>query len=91
MNKNDLITLTAQQSGLSRKDTELAVSAALETLADALSSGDKVQISGFGIFEIRQRKARTGRNPHTKQPIHIPATQVPVFKPSKSLKDRIAK
>ena len=67
------------------------LSAALDTISAALEKGDKVQLSGFGIFEAKERQARVGRNPHTKEPIDIPATRVPVFKASKVLKDMLAK
>ena len=91
MNKNDLITAAAQHAGISKKDTELVVNAALEAVSAALAAGEKVQISGFGVFEIKQREARVGRNPHTGEPIPIPASRAPVFRPSKTLKDLFTK
>ena len=91
MNKTELIAAVAESAGLSKKDTERVVNAALDTITAALCKGDKVQISGFGTFEVKDREARVGRNPHTKEAIEIPATKVPSFKASKTLKDTVAK
>ena len=91
MNKTDLIAAVAAKTGMSKKDAERAVNATVETVSDALIKGEKVQVSGFGIFEVKQREARVGRNPRTKETIQIPATRLPVFKASKSLKDSVAK
>ena len=91
MNKTELIAAAAEHSGVSKKDAERVLSAALDTISAALEKGDKVQLSGFGIFEAKERQARVGRNPHTTEPIDIPATRVPVFKASKVLKDMLAK
>lgn len=91
MNKTELIAVAAEKAGLTKKDTERAFNAAIDAITAALAAGDKVQLSGFGIFEVRAREARVGRNPHTKQTIEIPATRVPAFKASKTLKDIIAK
>ena len=91
MNKTELIAAAAEKAGLTKKDTERALNAAIDAITAALAAGDKVQLSGFGIFEVRAREARVGRNPHTKQTIEIPATRVPAFKASKSLKDAVAK
>ena len=91
MNKTELIAVVAQNTGVSKKDTEAVVSAALEAIGQALAQGDKVQLSGFGTFETKQREARVGRNPHTLEAIQIPATRVAGFKPGKSLKDRVQK
>lgn len=91
MNKSELISTVAERSGVTKKDAEKLINATLDTITDALKDGDKVQLSGFGIFESKDREARVGRNPHTKQAIQIPATRVPVFKPSKALKDTVAK
>ena len=91
MNKAELINAAAEKAGLSKKDTEAAVNAAIDAISDCLSSGDKVQLVGFGAFEVKCRAARTGRNPQTKQAIQIPASKVPVFKPGKALKDAVAK
>ena len=91
MNKSELISLVAENSGLTRKDTERAINAALDAITASLVRGEKVQISGFGVFETKDRESRIGRNPHTKEAIDIPATRVPTFKASKALKDTVAK
>ena len=91
MNKTELISIASQNSGVAKKDTERVLNAALEAIVEAMVSGDKVQLSGFGTFESKQREARVGRNPRTKEAIEIPATRVPAFKPSQTLKDSIAK
>ena len=90
MNKTELINAVAEQAALSKKDSEAAVNAALEVITGALKDGDKVQLVGFGSFEVKKREARVGRNPRTKEAIDIPASKVPVFKPGKALKDVIA-
>jgi DNA-binding protein HU-beta len=91
MNKSELIALTAERSGMTKKDTERIINAALDAVSAAMADGDKVQLSGFGAFDVKTREARVGRNPHTKEAVNIPATKVPVFKPSKALRDLIAK
>jgi DNA-binding protein HU-beta len=91
MNKTDLIAAAAEQAGLSKKDTERVLNAAIDTIIASLAKGERVQISGFGIFEAKERQARVGRNPHTKETIEIPATRTPAFKASKALKDTVAK
>jgi len=91
MNKTELISVVAEKSGLSKKDSEKAVSAALEAVTAALVSGDKVQLVGFGTFETKERGERIGRNPKTKEEIRIPATRVVGFKVGKALKDAVAK
>ena len=91
MNKTELIAIASQAVGITKKDTERVLNAALDAITAALASGEKVQLSGFGTFEIKDREARVGRNPHTKESIEIPATTVPVFKASKVLKDTVAK
>ena len=91
MNKAELINAVSEKSGLSKRDSELAVSAAIDVITDCLSQGDKVQLVGFGAFEVRERAQRKGRNPKTKEEIDIPATKVPVFKPGKLLKDIVAR
>jgi len=91
MNKTDLISLTAENTGLTKKDTERVVNAMLDAITAAMAKGEKVQLSGFGAFDVKDREKRIGRNPHTKEPIDIPATRVPVFKPSKALRDIIGK
>ena len=91
MNKNELINAVAERANLTKKDSELAVSAMIEAITDALCEGDKVQLVGFGSFEVKKREARVGRNPKTKEAIEIPATKVPVFKAGKLLKDNVAR
>ena len=91
MNKVELIAQIAEKSGLSKKDAEKALAAVIDTITEAVSNGDKVQLVGFGSFEVKQREARVGRNPKTKEAIEIPASRAPVFKPSKALKDSLAK
>lgn len=91
MNKTELISAAAEKAGLSKKDTERVLNAAIDSVVASLVKGERVQISGFGIFEIKERAARVGRNPHTKESIEIPATRTPAFKASKALKDTVAK
>lgn len=91
MNKQELITYTAEKTGLSKKDTEATLNVALETIAAALADNEKVQLVGFGSFEMKDRAARVGRNPRTKEAIEIPASRAPVFKPSKALRDGLIK
>jgi DNA-binding protein HU-beta len=87
MNKTELIAAAAESTGLTKKDTERVINAAIDAITAALQEGNKVQLSGFGIFEVKNREARVGRNPRTKEAIEIPASRTPVFKPSKALKD----
>ncbi len=91
MNKSELIAAVAESAGLTKKDTERIVNAVIDTVTASLARGEKVQISGFGTFETKTREARVGRNLHTKEEITIPATRVPGFKASKTLKDTVAK
>ena len=91
MNKTELIAIAAENAGLTKKDTERVLNAALDAITLALVRGEKVQLSGFGTFETKDREARVGRNPHTKEAVEIPATRVPAFKASKALKDIVAK
>lgn len=91
MNKTELIAAVAENAGLTKKDSERVVNAAIDAITSALAGGEKVQISGFGSFEVKHRQARVGRNPHTKEPTQIPAADVPTFKASKALKDAVAK
>ena len=91
MNKTELIAAAAEASGIQKKDADRLLNAALDIMTAALAKGEKVQLSGFGTFEVKEREARIGRNPHTKEAIEIPATKVPVFKASKALKDNVAK
>ena len=91
MNKTELIAAVAEQTGITKKNAERIVNATVETIAKNLIAGEKVQLSGFGIFEVKNREPRMGRNPRTKEAVHIPATRTPTFKPSKALKDIVAK
>ena len=91
MNKTELIAEVAAKAGLSKKDAEKALNATIDTIADTLAKGDKVQLVGFGGFETKKREARMGRNPRTKETIQIPASCVPVFKAGKALKDKVSK
>lgn len=91
MNKSELVDAVASKSEFSKKDAEKAINAVIGAISDALESGEKVQLVGFGTFEVRSRNARTGLNPQTKKAISIPATKVPAFKAGKALKDVVAK
>ena len=91
MNKVELIAQIAEKSGLSKKDAEKALAATVDAITEAVSAGDKVQLVGFGSFEVKQREARVGRNPKTKEALEIPATRVPVFKAGRALKDAVSK
>ena len=91
MNKSELITAAAARADLPRKDAELLLNAALDIITAALSQEEAVQLSGFGTFEMKDRAARVGRNPHTGEAVPIPAAKVPVFNPSKIMKDKILK
>ena len=89
MNKTELIAAMAEKSELSKKDTEKALTAFTNIVTDTLLDGDKVAITGFGIFEVAERAARTGRNPKTGEPIQINASKSPKFKAGKALKDAV--
>ena len=91
MNKTELIAEVAKKCGLSKKDAEKAVNTTLEVITAALADGEKIALAGFGTFETRERAARTGRDPRTKQPIEIAAATVPAFKANKALKDAVNK
>ena len=91
MNKVELVAAVAEKAGLSKKDAEKAVAAVLDTVVAAVAEEGKVQLVGFGTFEVRTRAARTGRNPQTKETITIPASKAPVFKAGKAFKDAVAK
>ena len=91
MNKAELINAVAAATEFSKKDTEAVISATLDAITAALQEGEKVQLVGFGSFEVKKRAARLGRNPKTKESIEIPASVVPVFKAGKALKDSVAK
>ncbi len=87
MNKHELVSAIAQSAELSKKDAEKALAAAINAISKALAEGDKVQVVGFGTFEVRERAARQGKNPRTGEVINIAATKVPAFKAGKALKD----
>ncbi len=89
MNKTDLINAVAERSELSKKDAAKAVDAVFDSVMDSLARGEKVQIIGFGNFEVRERSARKGRNPQTGEEIEIPASKVPAFKAGKALKEAV--
>ena len=91
MNKAELVAAIAAKTGDSKKATEALVNAFTGVVAEALAGGDKVQLVGFGSFEVRKRAARKGRNPQTKEEIKIPASKAPVFKAGKALKDLVNK
>ena len=91
MNKAELINAVAEKADLSKKDSEAAINAAIDVIAAALADGDKVQLVGFGAFEVKARAERVGRNPKTREEISIPASKVPVFKAGKALKDSVNK
>ena len=89
MNKSELVSAVAEKTGLSKKDTEKALGAAFDTITASLVAGEKVQLTGFGVFDVKERAARIGRNPRTKETIEIAASRAPVFKAGKMLKDAI--
>ena len=90
MNKTELIAAVAEKTDLSKKDADAAVSAVLDAITDALKAGDKIQLVGFGTFEVRNRAAKQGRNPRTGETMTVPASKVPAFKAGKALKDAVA-
>lgn len=90
MNKTELVAEVSQRANLNKKEAEDAVVAILDAITDALVEGDKVQLVGFGSFEVKQRAERMGRNPRTKEEILIPASKIPSFKAGKALKDTVA-
>jgi DNA-binding protein HU-beta len=89
LNKTDLISEVAGTSGMTKKDAEKVINAFFATVEGALKFGDKIQLIGFGTFEVRERQARKGRNPQTGAEIDIPAAKVPAFKPGKAFKDAL--
>ena len=91
MNKTELVAVVAEKTGMTKKDAERVINATVETITENLVKGEKVAMSGFGIFEVKAREARVGRNPRTKETIQIPATRLPAFKAAKALKDAVAK
>ena len=90
MNKTELVAAMAEKAELSKKDAESALKAFVDVVTDELKKGEKVQLVGFGSFEVKSRAARTGRSPRTKEVVEIPASKVPVFKAGKALKDAVA-
>jgi DNA-binding protein HU-beta len=91
MNKAELVNAAAAAADVSKKDTEAVITAAFEAITKSLQEHEKVQLIGFGSFEVKSRAARMGRNPKTKEAIEIPASVVPVFKAGKALKDAVSK
>ncbi|HHY53453.1 MAG TPA: HU family DNA-binding protein [Clostridiales bacterium] len=91
MTKAELISAVAEKSNLTKKDSEKAVTAVIEAITEALVNGEKVSLVGFGTFEVKDRAARKGINPRTKEPMPIPASKLPVFKAGKALKEAVAK
>jgi len=89
MNKSELVAAVAEKAELSKKDAEKALNAVVDAITEALKKGDKVQIVGFGSYEVKQRAARTARNPRTREEIEIAASKAPVFKAGKALKDAV--
>ena len=89
MNKTDLVNAVAESTGFTKKDAEKAVSAVLDGITDSLKKGEKVQLVGFGTFEVRNRAAKQGHNPRTGEPMTVPASKLPAFKAGKALKDAV--
>lgn len=90
MNKTELVAAIAEKTELTKKDSEAALAAVVESITEALAKGDKVQLIGFGTFEVKNRPARLGRNPKSGELIEIAASKTPVFKAGKALKDKVA-
>ena len=90
MNKTELVNAIAEKADFSKKDAEKAVAAVLDSITDALAQGDKVQIVGFGTFEVRARAEKQGRNPKTGEAMIVPASNLPAFKAGKALKEAVA-
>ena len=89
MNKRELVAVMAEKSGLSKRTCEAALDAFVAATGDALKNGDKVHLVGFGTFEVKERAARTGRNPRTREAVEIPASKQPTFRPGKILKETV--
>ena len=89
MNKSTLVSSMAEKTGLTKKNCEAALDAFVGSVADALKSGDKVHLVGFGTFEVKERAARVGRNPRTMESVDIPASRQPAFRPGKALKETV--
>lgn len=90
MTKAELVSLVAEKAGITKKDADKNLNAVIEAITESLANGEKIQLVGFGTFEVRDRAARTGINPQTKKPIDIEATKVPAFKAGRALKDAVA-
>lgn len=91
MNKNELISAVAEKSGLSKKDAAAALDSVIAAISESLAQGEKIQLVGFGTFEVKERAARSGKNPRTGETVEIPASKAPVFKAGKALKDAVSK
>lgn len=91
MNKTELVAAVAAKTEMSKKNAEKAVAAVLETVAETLAAGEKVQLVGFGTFEAREREARTAKNPRTGETVEVAASRVPAFKAGQALKNKVAK
>lgn len=91
MNKTELIAAVAEKADLSKKDADAAVAAVIDAVTEALQKGEKIQLVGFGTFEVRARAEKQGRNPRTGEAMTVPASKVPAFKAGKALKDAVAK
>ena len=89
MTKAELVTMVAEKADLTKKDAEKAISALVESISETLAKGEKIQLVGFGTFEVAERAARTGKNPQTGEAIKIPASKAPKFKAGKALKDTV--
>ena len=91
MTKAELVTMVAEKADLTKKDAEKAISAVVDSISETLAKGEKIQLVGFGTFEVAERAARTGKNPQTKEEIQIPASKAPKFKAGRALKDTVNK
>lgn len=91
MNKSELVSAVADKTNMTKKETERVINSLFDSIEEALAKGDKVQLVGFGTFEVRDREARKGRNPQTGEEIEIPATKVPAFKAGKALREAVNK
>ncbi len=89
MNKTELVAAISEKAGISKKDADKALAAFIDTVTETLKAGDKIQLVGFGTYEVRERPERTGRNPQTKETITIPASKVPAFKAGAALKNAV--
>ncbi|MBQ9411821.1 MAG: HU family DNA-binding protein [Oscillospiraceae bacterium] len=91
MNKAELISVVAEKTGLSKKDCEKALNATFDSITESLEAGERVQLVGFGAFDVKHRDARIGRNPRTKETIEIAASRTPTFKAGKALREAVGK